>query len=65
MVQGDIDNDAVPSEEISGLAMDMEQIKLLFALEDVQPPVLIGRLPSFRGLVVLQNDTLESLRLGC
>lgn len=64
MVQRDVDDDAISSQEVSGLPMDVEEIELLFALEDVQSPVLICWFPSFGRLVILQDDSLERLCLG-
>jgi len=63
MVQGDVDDLAVAAQEVGGLAMDVEEVQLLGALEDVESPVLVRRLPRLRRLVVLQHHALERLRL--
>lgn len=55
MVQRNIYDSMVPSYEVRTLPVDMEQVDLLFTLEDVQSPTLL-RLAGFRRFVVFEHS---------
>ena len=58
MRDGYVCHDTVSSNEIGRLAVYLDQLDLFAPLEDIQPEIL-GRFPSFRRFVILQQHSLD------
>lgn len=69
MIHGNVCNEPVSPNQICTLAMYMEELDLLAALEHIKPPPQ-NRFPCFRRLVVFQNGAVsinrpDSVGLRC
>lgn len=64
MVEWNVDNGPVATEEISGLSGEMEHLLFFAVLEAVEPPRRFG-LARFWRFVVLECDAIDSVGLSC